>query len=132
MKFFVSVIDSGSFVKEASPDEFQAMIDRMNEYIDELTEAGVWDVGQGLGPPDAAKTLRYGKDGEVVVTDGPFAETKEQVNGYMIIDCGDLDEAVEWVKKMPQGDGRGALEIRAVFDSGAEVAEAYKGEAAKS
>jgi hypothetical protein len=124
MKFMVSLIDDGSFMEEATPDEFQSMVDQMNEFIDEMTEAGVYGGGEGLGPPGAAKTLRYGENGKIVVTDGPFAETKEQVNGYMILDCEDIDEAIQWIKKMP-GTGEGAIEIRAIFATADEVAEAY-------
>ena len=61
-----------------------------------------------------ATTVRISDDGERLVTDGPFAETKEQVGGFYVIECADLDEAIEWAKKVPlQGGG---IEVRPVMD----------------
>ena len=56
--------------------------------------------GEGLQPSTTATTLRV-QDGERVLTDGPFAETKEQIGGFYVIDCKDLDEAIDWAAKMP-------------------------------
>jgi hypothetical protein len=79
----------------------------------EATEKGVLVGAEPLSPTTSATTLRT-RDGKVMVTDGPFAETKEQLAGYYIIDCKDLEEAKEWAAKIPtcryQGDG--CVEIR--------------------
>jgi hypothetical protein len=123
-RFMVSLIGDESWVEEATPKEIEQMLSEMNEFNDELKEAGVWDSADGLGPISMAKTLRYGKDGKPVVTDGPFAESKEQIAGYWIFDCKDLDEAVEWVKRSPIRDG--AVEIRPIPDSADENVELYK------
>jgi hypothetical protein len=123
-RFMVSLIGDESWVEEATPKEIEQMLSEMNEFNDELKEAGVWDSADGLGPTSMAKTLRYGKDGKPVVTDGPFAESKEQIAGYWIFDCKDLDEAVEWVKRSPIRDG--AVEIRPIPDSADENVELYK------
>ena len=69
----------------------------------------------GLGRARARETLRYGADGKPVVTDGPFAETKEQVAGYVILECEDLGEALGWVERMPVRGG--SLEVREIVDS---------------
>ncbi len=127
MRFLVSLISDETWIEQATPEQFQAMVAEMDEFIEVMEKEGVYAGGEGLGPHDDARTLRYGKDGEIVVTDGPFAESKEQVAGYMILEVDDMDEAIEWVKKIPNADpGSGAVEIRPIFDTAEEVAEAYK------
>ena len=73
--------------------------------------------GNALQPTSAATTVR-GKGGETVTSDGPFAETKEQLGGYYLIDASDLDEALAWAAKMPNIPSGGAVEVRPiqVFD----------------
>jgi hypothetical protein len=95
-----------------------------------MTKAGVYVGGEGLGPREDAKTLRYGENGKIVVTDGPFAESKEQVAGYMILECKSIDEVIEWMKSSPTAH-EGAVEIRPIFDTADEVSEAYKEKARK-
>jgi len=77
-------------------------------------EAGVYlDAGR-LRPADTATTLRD-RDGEYALTDGPFAEIKEELGGYVVLDCADLDEAVLWAAKVP-GVRNGAVEIRPLME----------------
>jgi hypothetical protein len=102
MKFLVSMITDGTYMEQAPPEQMKALGAEMMQFMGELRDAGVLvDPGSALAPSASARTLRYGTDGEVVVTDGPFAESKEQTAGYMVLECEDLDEAVGWVKKMP-------------------------------
>ena len=111
MKFMVSMVTDGTVMQDATPEEMAEMGARMGRFMTELQEAGVLaDPGARLGPTEHARTLRYGRDGQPVVTDGPFAETKEQTAGYMVLECEDVDEAVDWVRKMPIRGG--ALEVR--------------------
>jgi hypothetical protein len=70
-------------------------VDALNE---ELQQAGVWVFAGGLHPADTATVVRV-RDGEVVTTDGPFAETKEHIGGFWIIEVGDLDAALSWAAK---------------------------------
>jgi hypothetical protein len=72
-----------------------AQVDAINE---EIRTAGVWVFGGGLLPPDTA-TVVHNVDGKVTMTDGPFPEAKEQLGGFWVIKCNDLDEALEWAKK---------------------------------
>jgi hypothetical protein len=72
-----------------------AQVDTFNE---ELQASGAWVFGGGLHPPDIATVVRV-DDGEAVMTDGPFAETKEQLGGFWIIEAPDLDAALEWAAK---------------------------------
>ncbi len=81
--------------------------------IQEATRKGVLQGAEPLGPTRTATTVRM-KDGEALITDGPFAETKEQLAGYYIIECENLDEAIEWAAKIPTSckGGEGCIEIR--------------------
>ena len=84
------------------------------DYTDEMGQAGVMKAGDALHPTSSATTVRV-KNGETVTTDGPFAETREQLGGYYLVDCKDLDEAIRWAAKMPNAD-RGSIEIRPVME----------------
>ena len=128
-RFMVSLFGDESEIAAVTPERMQEIVDQMNEYNAELEKAGVMVNGDGLGPSSGARTLRYGEDGKVVVTDGPFTETKEQLAGFWIFECKDLDEAVEWAKKAPIRGGQ--TEVRAIVDTAEENFEAYK-EAAKA
>lgn len=81
--------------------------------MQEATRKGVLLGAEPLGPTANATTVRM-QNGKSLITDGPFAETKEQLAGYYILDCRNLDEAIEWAAKIPtacQG-GQGCIEIR--------------------
>ena len=84
----------------------------------------------GLYPTEAARTLRI-RDGEQRVTDGPFAETKEQLGGYYLLECGNLEEAIEWAAKVPAA-ATGSVEVRPVMDYEAAVVPDPAAEAARS
>jgi hypothetical protein len=102
MRFMVSLVTDGSYMKRASPEQRQELGAEMMRFMGELRDAGVLaDPGGALAPGADARTLRYGDDGQVVVTDGPFAESKEQMAGYMVLECADLDEAEGWIRRMP-------------------------------
>lgn len=76
----------------------------------EMRERGVFVSGSGLRPSDTATTLRVGP-GETTVHDGPFAETREQLGGYYMVDVADLDAALAWARRIPLSAG-GSVEIR--------------------
>lgn len=99
----------------AAPEaEQHAMMDSCFAYDDELRANGHFKGGEALQPPNTAMTLRY-TNGRVVVTDGPFAETKEQLGGIMILEARDLNHAVELIAKHP-GAKFGPWEIRPAAD----------------
>jgi hypothetical protein len=115
MKFMVSLITDGSYMEQATPERRKEIGAEMMSGMEQLRESGVLaDPGSALGPSADAKTLRYGAEGEVVVTDGPFAESKEQTAGYMVLECKDLDEAVGWIRRLPFYGG--AVEVRAIAE----------------
>ena len=79
-----------------------------------MQESGVYVTSTRLKPVESATTVRI-RDGEAVLTDGPFAEIKEHLGGVLILDCADLDEAVAWVVRLPGVRG-GAVEIRPMVE----------------
>lgn len=81
------------------------------ELRSEMQAAGVFVASGQLQPVESATTLRV-RDGETLLTDGPFAEMKEHVGGYVLLDCDDLDEAVRWASRLPGSQDGGAVEIR--------------------
>ena len=99
--------ESGEF---ASPDEFAAM-DQFNQ---QLAEAGVVLAADGLQPTSKGKRVAFDAGGNSSVIDGPFAETKELVAGYSIWEVASMDEAVEWVKRAPFRDS--VVELRKILD----------------
>jgi hypothetical protein len=83
-------------------------------FTSEVQERGVYKGGDALHPTSAATSVRV-RDGKTMVTDGPFAETKEQLGGFYMLDCKDLDEAIELAAKIP-GAKDGSIEIRPVWE----------------
>nr|WP_238355604.1 YciI family protein [Kribbella sandramycini] len=88
--------------------------DGCDGWSEEMIARGVIEGGAGLHPPTEATTVRV-RDNELLLTDGPYAETKEQVGGFVLIDCADLDEAIEIAAKHPAA-GYGTIEIRPILE----------------
>lgn len=93
-----------------SPEAVDAMMAPWRAYNQALRDAGVFIAGDALQPSPTATTLKR-PAGETVVTDGPFAETKEQIAGFYMVDCEDLDEALKWAKRCPMLEN-GSVEVR--------------------
>lgn len=91
------------------------MVGAMTRYNEELTKAGVLLALDGLHPPESGARVSFGTGGKPTVTDGPYAEAKEIVGGYWIIDVRSKEEAVEWAGRAPMNDGD-AIEVRQVFE----------------
>ncbi|MFD9890502.1 YciI family protein [Amycolatopsis sp. NPDC059027] len=87
--------------------------DGCGDWGEEMQRRGVILDGAGLHPPGDATTIRV-RDGEVLLSDGPFAETKEQIGGYCLIECGDLDEAIDIASRHPAA-AYGTIEVRPVL-----------------
>jgi hypothetical protein len=84
-------------------------------YTQELRDRGAFVGGEALHPTSTATTVSL-KDGETLTTDGPFAETKEQLGGFYLIDADSLDEALGWAAKIPSVRTGGKIEVRPVVD----------------
>lgn len=95
-------------------DGSEAAFEPWMKYSQDAAEAGVLEGGAGLHPTSTATTVRV-RDGEVVTTDGPFAETREQLGGYYLLECADLDEALAWASRIPSVT-EGSVEVRPVME----------------
>jgi hypothetical protein len=89
----------------------QELLDAMGRYNEELIKAGVMLSGDGLMASDKGAKVHFSGGGKTTVIDGPFAEAKELIAGYSIIEVDSLADAIEWVKKWPVEDGHGNVEI---------------------
>ena len=100
---------------ESGPTPEEAVQIRAAHYtvLDEAVRKGVFQGAEPLAPTATATTVRV-QNGQSLITDGPFAETKEQLAGYYILDCANLDEAIEWAAKIPTAckGSEGCIEIR--------------------
>lgn len=86
------------------------LIEAMGKYMEEAVKAGIMVSGDGLHPSAKARRVKFDA-GRPKIIDGPFAEAKELVGGYSIIEVPSMEDAVEWVKKWPREDGHGNVEI---------------------
>jgi hypothetical protein len=114
MKYMLLLLGDESRWAEMSEDEARAATKAYEDYSREVIEAGVYVAGEGLQPSATATTLRVVAS-ERVLTDGPFAETKEQLGGFYVLDCKDLDEVLDWAERCPAAQA-GAIEVRPVMD----------------
>jgi hypothetical protein len=110
----LTIIGPEGGMEDASPEEQQAVMKRWFDYTDELRQSGAWVAGEALTPSETATTVRIGDNGDRTTTDGPYAETKEQVGGFYLVEVDSVDEALEWAKKIPARAG--SIEVRAVMD----------------
>ena len=111
----VMVIVKASEESEAGQLPSTEELADMGKFNEELVKAGVMLAGEGLQASSKGARLRYDKDGSSTVTDGPFAETKELVAGFWILQVRDMEEAKEWMSRAPFRDGE--IEIRQVFET---------------
>jgi hypothetical protein len=93
---------------DAAPEEDEGF-----PWLDDLQERGIWQIGDQLAPPRRARTVRV-REGKKLVTDGPFAETKEAVGGFDLIECDSFEEAVEIASRHPIAEF-GAIEVRPLW-----------------
>ena len=123
MKYALTIYGDESARENTSPEEMHAISQAYGELTREMEQKGVLLVGEGLYPTATATTVRV-RDGERKITDGPFAETKEQLGGLVVLDCKNLDEAIEWAAKIP-GAQIGSVEVRPVmvFDDAGNLVE---------
>jgi hypothetical protein len=113
MKFMLLLWGDEGQWADMSEEEAAAEMARWEDYTNQLIAAGAMVSGEGLQASATSKTLRV-ENGERVVTDGPFVETKEQLGGFYVIECASMDEALEWAAKLPSAE-QGSTEIRPVI-----------------
>jgi hypothetical protein len=112
MRFMILV--KANAESEAGVMPSHELLEAMGKFNDEMIKAGVMLAGDGLHPSSRGARVRFNGSKRSVI-DGPFAETKELLAGFWLIQVRSLDEAIEWVKRAPMGDGA-ELEIRRVFE----------------
>lgn len=105
--------DEGQWT-EQTPEEQKAEMHLWDEYTKWLSDKGWMRGGEALLPTPQATTVRV-RDGKTLSTDGPFAETKEQLGGYYMVECENLDQAIEAAERIPSV-GRGSIEIRPIME----------------
>jgi hypothetical protein len=116
MKYLLLVCwDTEKMDAQAETDPNENADEESFPWLDDLQERGIWVTGDQLAPPRRARSVRV-RDGKTLVTDGPFAETKEAVGGFDIVECGSLEEAVEIAAGHPVA-GIGTIEVRPLWGS---------------
>jgi hypothetical protein len=122
MQYALLIYDEETAHPSPEPPDPEAWARVMNEY-NAFTEAakasGIYKGGEALQPNPTATTVRV-RDGQTMTTDGPFAETKEGLGGFYLLECADLDEALAWAARCP-GSWYGTVEVRPVIDFSTEA-----------
>ena len=114
MKYLLALIGEEGWAEDASPEEMKAEMDRWSAYGQEVIDDGVFLAGEALQDSHTASTVRLEQGKDPIVSDGPFAESKEQLGGFYLFECKDLDEALEYAKRIPYP--KGSVEVRPVMD----------------
>jgi hypothetical protein len=97
-----------------SPEQGRQMLDEYANYGKEIAEAGVYLSGDALQSVETATTVQVTSSGERLVTDGPFAETREVLGGFYILDVPDLDAAIDWAARCPGSQHGSRIEVRPI------------------
>jgi hypothetical protein len=130
VKYLAIIYNDESLYANASPEDVGAVFAAHGKFGEDSRAAGVFVGGEGLQGTSTATTVRV-RDGERMLTDGPYAETKEQIGGYYLLDCKDLDDALNWASQIPEAK-TGAIEVRPIMDYEAIEAGQGAGQAAAS
>lgn len=113
---YLLLIYSPEPTEQPSEEAVAAEMAAYNTFTRTISERGAMRGGEALHPTSSATTVRV-RDGQTLTTDGPFAETKEALGGYYVVDARDLDEAIEYAAMIP-GATHGSVEIRPIFEFG--------------
>ena len=126
MRYLCLLYDDEAGMADATQEQMAEEMKVWGAFDEEVTRAGVKLGGEALRPTSSATSVsRRGE--ELVTTDGPYAETKEQLGGYYLIEAKDLDEAIEWAAKIPTTRSGGTVEIRPIYEMADMMKEAGMG-----
>jgi hypothetical protein len=114
MQYLLLIAEDESRVLHGSEQDNARMLAAYGAYMQALTQAGVLRGGNRLRPVASATTVRV-RDGKNQVLDGPYADTREQLGGYLLIDVPNLDAALDWAARCP-GAAVGSIEVRPVWE----------------
>jgi len=120
MKYVLLIYDEERTWGKLSPADQQAMMAEYRKFSEELKASGQYVSGSQLHPVSAASSVRV-REGKRLVTDGPFAETREQLGGYYLVNCANLDEALALAARIPSARF-GTIEVRPLVESMAPAA----------
>jgi hypothetical protein len=127
MKYLLTLYHDESRVAESTPEQRGETMKAWDGYTRDAIDAGVHLGGEGLQPSATSTTVQIQESGDPIVSDGPFAETKEQLGGYYLLDCRDLDDALAWAKRIPMPGG--TVEVRPVMDYEAAGSQLHSNQA---
>ena len=113
MKYLMMIYEDFEAEAAKTPEQFQAMLAGYGKFTKDVTDSGVYLGGNPLQPGSTATTVRV-RGGKVQTTDGPFAETKEQLGGYYLIEAKDLNEAIQVASHIPSARF-GSIEVRPIW-----------------
>jgi hypothetical protein len=114
MKYLLTFVVEEGAMEDASPEEMQESLERWSAFDRDAAEAGALIACEPVEGSSSATTIRIGEDGERMLTDGPFAESKEQLGGFCLLECASKDEALAWAEKVPMRAG--VIEVRPIMD----------------
>jgi hypothetical protein len=120
MKYLFLICVSESEDAKMSTEDRGALYAAYGAFTQEVKDRGVYLGGNPLHPVSTATTVRV-RNGKTLTTDGPFAETKEQMGGYYLLNCANLDEAIELAAKIPSAKN-GSIEVRPIMEMGSSAA----------
>ena len=116
MRYALLIYASEQDWANQSEEQAQTQFQDYMAFTKDIVDRGIMRSGEALQPTATATTVRV-RDGETLTTDGPFAETKEQLGGFYLVEAKDLDEAIEFAARIPDVR-RGSIEVRPVMDTG--------------
>lgn len=114
MRYMLLLYGDETQGNDLTPEQWNALIEAHNTFSAEAREKGYNPTGEALHPTAMAQTIRF-EDGHATLTvNGPFAETREQLGGFYLLDCNSIEEALEMASKLPVGNG--SVEVRPVVE----------------
>ena len=127
MKYLCLIYENEKSFESLSPAEGEAIMNEYFSFTDDIQKNGKYVAGEALHPTTTATTVRV-RNGKVSTTDGPFAETKEQLGGFYLIEATDLNDAIQVASRIPSAR-HGAIEVRPVVDFSKEMGNCEEAEA---
>jgi len=113
MQYLLLIYRNENYMTDMSAADRQKLMGEYGAYTQSIVQSGHFKAGDGLQPTTTATTVRV-RDGKTMTTDGPFAETREQLGGYYLIEAKDIDDAVAVAARVPEAK-RGSIEVRPVM-----------------
>jgi hypothetical protein len=114
MRYLLLIYGDEAAWADATPEEMEAVMGAHMAYSEAITAEGIMRGGDALQLSTSATTLRV-RDGETLLSDGPFVETREQLGGYYMVECDSLDQAIDAARRIPEAL-TGAIEVRPVME----------------